>query len=130
MACSIRSQALMPPATWTKTTGEIGRKVPVLRNNMVKGTRERRRDRNGHADHLHPLSLTGQEADSVINPGQGDAGHIPGPLGPFSEYAVKPGRVSQQSEGAITIWRSGVDDDLGDVLLEVAVTSALVVGLQ
>src|SRR5450759_4799889 len=168
MACSIRSHALMPPATWTKTTGEIGRNVPVLRNNMVKGccasdTRWRcswisgpsssaisvgdssvtwvgidlaAGSPNGAGTAMDTLiiftrlSLARQEADAVIDPGQGGAGHISGPLGPFSQYAVELARVSQQSKGAVAKWRGGVDDDLGDVLLEVAIASALVVGLQ
>src|ERR1035437_5521097 len=179
MACSIRSHALMPPATWTKTTGETGRKVPVLRNSIVKGccasaTRWRwswisglspsaisvgdssvtwvgidladgsanaARVRwssppNGAGTAMDPLiifprlSLARQESDAVIAPGQGGAGHIPGTLGPFSEYAIKLGRVSQQSESAIAIWRGGGDDNLGDVLLEVTIASALVVGLE
>src|ERR1022692_1075373 len=76
------------------------------------------------------LSLAGQEADAVIDPGQGGAGNIPGPLGALGEYPVKLCRVSQQPKGAIAKRGGSGDDDLGDVLLEIAVTLAVVVGLE
>ena len=75
-------------------------------------------------------AAAGQEADAVVDPGQRGTGHVAGPVGAVGEDPVELGRVVEQGQGAVAERRGGLDDHVGDVLLEVAVAAARVVVLE
>ena len=91
------------------------------------------RDGQGDSDRGHavdPTGSRGDEADPLVDVAQRRLGDRAGLLGALLEHGGQVRLVVEQLEGALAERGDEVDDDLGEVLLQVAVAAAGVLLLE
>src|SRR6476469_10519277 len=110
----------------------MGMETPIVVRRATLTPRRYRMGRPRDAPGCARLSAAGsrQQTDLVVDAAHGGLGDGPGPVRAVGEDAVELGAVGHQLERAGAERRDGLDDDLCDVLLEVAVALACVVLLE